>query len=230
MSYKYPYIFVFGAGRSGSTILQSLLNADPSVLIRGENNNFFYTTFCSYRALLEQRNQGGTQRSNPWFGYQHFKADENSDVDVNKDVDVEWIRAPSYDFHENEFSFTAKIKLADNSLRFYAKTIYLFKEGYLGLQILTPYHEKLKTYHKLWSQALTIKESIDYQKSSNPRVRDMRDLLKRWSIPFGATISESASEVSDTSLNESTRRTVGITFLIFSILFFIFLSPKPKDK
>ena len=58
----------------------------------------------------------------------------------------------------------------------------------------------------------------------------MRDLLKRWSIPFGATISESASEVSDTSLNESTRRTVGITFLIFSILFFIFLSPKPKDK
>ena len=76
MSYKYPYIFVFGAGRSGSTILQSLLNADPSVLIRGENNNFFYTTFCSYRALLEQRNQGGTQRSNPWFGYQHFKADE----------------------------------------------------------------------------------------------------------------------------------------------------------
>ena len=56
---------------------------------------------------------------------QHFSNDENSDVNVNKNVDVEWIRAPSYDFHENEFSFTAKIKLADNSLRFYAKTIYL---------------------------------------------------------------------------------------------------------
>jgi len=152
------------------------------------------------------------------------------DLDVDVDVDVEWIRAPSYDFHENEFSFIAKVKLPDKSWRFFAKTIYLIHNGYLGFQILTPYHEKLATYHKNWSQALSIKDSIDYEKSSNPRVRDMRDLLKRWSIPIGATMSESTSESSNTNVNENTRRTVGVTFLIFSILFFIFLNPKAKDQ
>ena len=104
--------------------------------------------------------------------FQHFQSEED------KDVEVEWIRAPSYDFHENEFSFIAKIKLSDDSWRFFAKTIYLLNDGYLGFQILTPYHDKLTTYQKNWSQALSIKDSADYQKSSNPRVRDMQDLLK----------------------------------------------------
>ena len=155
---------------------------------------------------------------------QHFEAKED------KDLDLEWIRAPSYDFHENEFSFIAKIKLSEDSWRFFSKTIYLTQDGYLGFQILTPYHDKLSTYHKIWSEALSIKDTIDYKRSSNPRVRDMRELLKRWSIPFGATLSESDSESSETNLNENTRRTIGITFLIFSILFFIFLNPKAKDQ
>ncbi len=154
---------------------------------------------------------------------QHFQAKDN------ENADVEWIRAPSYDFHENEFSFRAKVKLSDNSFRFYAKTIYLMQDGYLGFQILTPYHDKLPNYHKLWSRALKIKDSVDYRRSNNPRVRDMRDLLKRWSLPFGEQIDESNSELSQTNVDEDTRRTVGITFLIFSILFFIFVSPKAKD-
>ena len=42
VSYKMSYIFIICAGRSGSTALQNMLNSDPNVLIRGENNNFFF--------------------------------------------------------------------------------------------------------------------------------------------------------------------------------------------
>jgi len=153
----------------------------------------------------------------------YFKSENDTDVDA------EWIRAPYYDFHENEFTFMIKVKLSDNSVRFYGKTIFLMQNGYLAFQMLTPYHEKLPSYHKLWSAELKIKDSVDYQKSSNPRVRDMRDLLKRWAIPFGAKLGESTEELDQTNVDDNTRRTAVITFLIFSILFFIFVSPKAKD-
>ena len=163
---------------------------------------------------------------------QHFQNREKEENEDSKaeDVDMEWIRAPSYNFHDNQFSFIAKVKLPGDTWRFYAKTIYLLKDGYLGFQILTPYHEKLSTYHKNWSQALSIKDSVAYQKSTNPRVRDMRDLFKRWNVPFGSTMNESSVESTESNVNEKTRRTIGVTFLIFSILFFIFLNPKAKDQ
>lgn len=78
MSYKHPYIAIFGAGRSGTTSLQNLLNSDPSILIRGENNNFFYETFRAYRSLHKLNN--GTTRSHPWFGFEHFKPDKYLEV------------------------------------------------------------------------------------------------------------------------------------------------------
>ncbi len=155
---------------------------------------------------------------------QYFKLQNDSDADV------EWIRAPFYDFHENELTFMVKVKLSDNSLRFYGKTIFLMQNGYLAFQILTPYHKKLPSYHKQWSEELKIKDAVDYRKSTNPRVRDMRDLLKRWTLPFGAKLEDLIEESEQTILDENTKRTAGITFLIFSILFFIFVSPKSKDQ
>ena len=72
MSYRFPHIIIIGAGRSGTTSLQSLLNGDPSVIIRGENNNFFYETWRAYRSLKKINN--GKSKSNPWYGFEHFDA------------------------------------------------------------------------------------------------------------------------------------------------------------
>ena len=65
------FIFIIAAGRSGSTVLQNLLNNDHNVLIRGENNNFFYETFTTYQSLHKQNHSD--QRDHPWFGFEHFE-------------------------------------------------------------------------------------------------------------------------------------------------------------
>ena len=65
------FIFIISAGRSGSTVLQSLLNSNSNILIRGENNNFFYETFTTYQSLHKQNNSD--ERDNPWFGFEHFE-------------------------------------------------------------------------------------------------------------------------------------------------------------
>lgn len=65
------FIFIIAAGRSGSTVLQNLLNSENNVLIRGENNNFFYETFTTYQSLHKQNHSD--QRDHPWFGFEHFE-------------------------------------------------------------------------------------------------------------------------------------------------------------
>tara|TARA_B100001142_G_scaffold271996_1_gene278782 strand:+ start:426 stop:1166 length:741 start_codon:yes stop_codon:yes gene_type:complete len=67
------FIFIIAAGRSGSTVLQSLLNSNSNVLIRGENNNFFYETFTTYQSLQKQNKSD--ERDHPWFGFEHFAPD-----------------------------------------------------------------------------------------------------------------------------------------------------------
>ena len=68
------FIFIIAAGRSGSTVLQSLLNSNSDVLIRGENNNFFYETFAAYQSLHKQNKSD--QRNHPWFGFECFEPDQ----------------------------------------------------------------------------------------------------------------------------------------------------------
>ena len=68
------FIFIIAAGRSGSTTLQSLLNSDQNTLTRGENNNFFYETFTTYKSLQKRNNSD--QRDHPWFGFKHFDPEQ----------------------------------------------------------------------------------------------------------------------------------------------------------
>ena len=58
----------------------------------------------------------------------------------------------------------------------------------------------------------------------------MRDLFKRWNVPFGSTMNESSVESTESNVNEKTRRTIGVTFLIFSILFFYLSKSKSKGS
>lgn len=67
------FVFVVTYARSGSTLLQAILNACPGVAIRGENHNALYHLFRSIRALEETRNLHGLhpqsgQPDNPWAG------------------------------------------------------------------------------------------------------------------------------------------------------------------
>lgn len=77
-SLKFNHILLVTYGRSGSTLLQGLLNSIPSVLIRGENNNFFYDLYKSYAGLTKvmSRHKNATLPNQPWFGIPHYNTDK----------------------------------------------------------------------------------------------------------------------------------------------------------
>ena len=65
------YIFIVTYGRSGSTVLQNLLQAIPGYFVRGENMNILYQFYKSYSAAYDARHQHGRKPhapDNPWYG------------------------------------------------------------------------------------------------------------------------------------------------------------------
>tara|TARA_R110002111_G_scaffold107734_7_gene166344 strand:+ start:6573 stop:7262 length:690 start_codon:yes stop_codon:yes gene_type:complete len=61
-------------GRSGSTLLQGLLNSIDGVLIRGENFNFCFGLYQSYQSLVKAKEKAQKSKADtnnpvsPWFG------------------------------------------------------------------------------------------------------------------------------------------------------------------
>ena len=78
---NFSSVLIVTYGRSGSTLLQGLLNSIDNCLIRGENNNFCYGLFNAYEALLKakeddfKKGQNSLKVKSPWFGAAFF--DEN---------------------------------------------------------------------------------------------------------------------------------------------------------
>lgn len=69
------YLFIVTYGRSGSTLLQHLLNCIDGVVVRGENNNTLWHLFQAWQALetagpiRDLRARGArTDATRPWFG------------------------------------------------------------------------------------------------------------------------------------------------------------------
>jgi hypothetical protein len=54
---KYKSIIVVTYGRSGSTLLQGILNTIPNCLIRGENDHFIFSLFKSYQSLQNAKSK-----------------------------------------------------------------------------------------------------------------------------------------------------------------------------
>jgi hypothetical protein len=72
------YVFVVSSGRSGSTLVQGLLNALPGVLVRGENGFYLLPLFRSQRRLRNyQRSFGG----NSWTPTSAFYGVAEADPD-----------------------------------------------------------------------------------------------------------------------------------------------------
>ena len=76
LSAKYPYIFIITYGRSGSTLLQGILNTIPGYCIRGENNGVVNYLRKSSQRLSEAHqkfSQIGITPADSWYGIDLFQ-------------------------------------------------------------------------------------------------------------------------------------------------------------
>ncbi|GAA6165447.1 hypothetical protein NBRC116590_31510 [Pelagimonas sp. KU-00592-HH] len=76
------YVFIVTYGRSGSTLLQNMLNAIPGYQIRGENNDALFHLVKSWASIVDSeplrglRNAGKeTNQTHPWFGGENIFPD-----------------------------------------------------------------------------------------------------------------------------------------------------------
>lgn len=76
------YVFVVTYGRSGSTLLQSLLNEIDGYCIRGENENALFHLMQSWYAVANSEPMRGARqagrvlrRNDPWFGAERIDPD-----------------------------------------------------------------------------------------------------------------------------------------------------------
>lgn len=74
----YEYVFVMAYGRSGSTLLQAILNSTPGVLIRGENRALPYYLHQFHKSALKDAAWAGDaarRKVNPFFGIRDYPSD-----------------------------------------------------------------------------------------------------------------------------------------------------------
>lgn len=69
---NYNSILIVTYGRSGSTLLQGILNSIDGCIIRGENYNFCYHLYHAYIALIDSKKHRGNLPRNPWYGNGYF--------------------------------------------------------------------------------------------------------------------------------------------------------------
>ncbi|HET9499545.1 MAG TPA: sulfotransferase, partial [Marmoricola sp.] len=75
-------VFVLTYGRSGSTLLQAILNATPGVLIRGENRGITHLLYEFHATAVKEGphvKHFARRPFNPWFGMYDFPAQVSLD-------------------------------------------------------------------------------------------------------------------------------------------------------
>ena len=69
---KLDFVLIVTYGRSGSTLLQGILNTIPNACIRGENSNAVVRLSDYYRSLIQVKeitfNTNHTDTKDPWYG------------------------------------------------------------------------------------------------------------------------------------------------------------------
>ena len=73
---KYRHIFIVTYGRSGSTLLQGILNTIKGVIIRGENGNIFFDMYQSFNKLhrLKEKHNNSVLPNQSWYGVNFFNS------------------------------------------------------------------------------------------------------------------------------------------------------------
>lgn len=76
---KWKTILIVTYGRSGSTLLQGMLNASKDVELKGENLEFCWHLYRCWQALLETKTRFGGNKSelvtSPWYGAGQYNLD-----------------------------------------------------------------------------------------------------------------------------------------------------------
>ncbi len=77
---NFKSILIVTYGRSGSTLLQGILNTLPDVLVRGENSDLCWGLYLSWKSLVESKNTYGEDFSrdpaHPWYGAMDLDPDD----------------------------------------------------------------------------------------------------------------------------------------------------------
>ena len=76
---KYSYCFVVTYGRSGSTLLQGVLNAIPGYVIRGENGGILYKIhelFALAEVVNKRFGRDAGPVTHPWYGVDRYPLQE----------------------------------------------------------------------------------------------------------------------------------------------------------
>lgn len=75
----YDYLFVLTYGRTGSTLLQGILDRTPGYCIRGENGGVVYELFRYHRTAIRHRDRLARKEplppQHPWWGIDGFPED-----------------------------------------------------------------------------------------------------------------------------------------------------------
>lgn len=78
---NWDFVFVIAMGRSGSTVVQGLLNAIPSVLVRGENFMFPVQLLQAQAALVRTQDEhrfSPDATTDPWYGAMSLNRTESA--------------------------------------------------------------------------------------------------------------------------------------------------------
>ena len=66
---KFDSVLIITYGRSGSTLLQGILNSIEGCLIRGENDNFCFALYQAYQSIKNSKKfKKATEATHPWYG------------------------------------------------------------------------------------------------------------------------------------------------------------------
>ncbi|MEP1963719.1 sulfotransferase family protein [Tateyamaria sp.] len=114
------FVFIVTYGRSGSTLLQNLMNAIPGYQIRGENNNALLHMVQTWRSIEAsgplkgmRLAQQASDQTHPWFGGElidpdkvgHSLAKCFTETVLNPDPDVRVSGFKEIRFHANQVAF-----------------------------------------------------------------------------------------------------------------------------
>ena len=67
---NFQHILIITYGRSGSTLLQGILNSIEGIVLRGENDNVFFDFYQAYKKLLnlKEKRSKSVKPTRPWYG------------------------------------------------------------------------------------------------------------------------------------------------------------------